>query len=128
MAIQNHRITRRIAAALLSFIAVFAVMRALSSSSSPPAVVAGSGEVARAGLLPGATTEQRIGSLQAQIRGGADGAENYADLGLSYLQRVRETGDPTLYAKAEGVLRRALRPAVSGRLHSRATTSARASP
>ncbi len=109
MALENHRITRRIAAALLSFVAVFAVMRALSSSGTPPTVLAGNGEVARAGQLPGATTEQRIASLQTQIRAGADGAENYADLGLSYLQRVRETGDPTLYAKAEGVLRRALR-------------------
>ena len=44
MAIQNHRITRRIAAALLSFVAVFAVMRALSSSSSPAPSVAESSE------------------------------------------------------------------------------------
>jgi tetratricopeptide (TPR) repeat protein len=109
MALQNHRITRRIAAALLSFVAVFAVMRALGSSSAPPPILAEGGDAARAGLLPGATTAQRIASLQAQISGGAGGAEGYADLGLEYLQQLRETGDPSLYVKAEGALRRALR-------------------
>jgi tetratricopeptide (TPR) repeat protein len=109
MALQNHRITRRVAAALLSFVAVFAVMRALGSSSSPPPILAEGGAATRAGVLPGASTEQRIAALQTQIRDGADGAESYADLGLEYLQQVRETGDPSLYVKAGGVLRRALR-------------------
>jgi tetratricopeptide (TPR) repeat protein len=39
----------------------------------------------------------------------APDAEGYADLGLEYLQKVRESGDPSYYARAEGVLHEALR-------------------
>ncbi len=54
------------------------------------------------------TTTGRIAELQAQIRGGATDASTYAALGGAYLQRVRETGDPSFYAKAQGVYRTAL--------------------
>jgi tetratricopeptide (TPR) repeat protein len=109
MAIARHRLPRSIAVALLSFVAVFAVMRALDASSTPPPLAAHADTGARAGLLPGATTDQRISSLQAQVRSGPTSAEDYANLGLEYQQKVRETGDPAFYPKAEGVFRRALR-------------------
>jgi tetratricopeptide (TPR) repeat protein len=42
-------------------------------------------------------------------KGGRHNAQTLATLGLSYLQLVRETGDPSFYPKAERALRRALR-------------------
>ncbi len=45
------------------------------------------------------------------------GAPREAELAAAYLQKARETGDPSFYARADGVLRRALgaRPGGSGR-------------
>src|SRR4029079_11415468 len=62
----------------------------------------------REGLLPGATTVQQIEGLQAQVREAPSDPQAYGQLGLAYLQQVRETGDPTYYPKAEGVFDRAL--------------------
>ncbi|MEK6251532.1 MAG: tetratricopeptide repeat protein [Actinomycetota bacterium] len=64
--------------------------------------------VAGSGLPPGATTDQQIEVLQAQLRSAPD-ADTYANLGLTYLQKVRESGDPSFYTKADGVLREALK-------------------
>jgi tetratricopeptide (TPR) repeat protein len=63
----------------------------------------------REGELPGATTAQRIEGLQAQVREAPSDPDGYADLGLAYLQQVRETGDPTLYPRAQGTFEQAVR-------------------
>jgi tetratricopeptide (TPR) repeat protein len=47
--------------------------------------------------------------LQDQIRTSPRDVHALGLLGLAYEQRARQTGDPTYYPKAEGVLRRALR-------------------
>ena len=64
---------------------------------------------APAPLTPAAfSTDAIIGNLQAYLpTHPADGLA-YANLGIEYLQKVRETGDPAYYAKAEGVLAKAL--------------------
>jgi tetratricopeptide (TPR) repeat protein len=49
-----------------------------------------------------------ITQLQARLRLNPRDAGSYALLGLAYEQRARETGDPSFYPKADGVLRRAL--------------------
>ena len=46
--------------------------------------------------------------LQEQVRENPRDARGLGLLGLAYEQRARETGDPTYYTKADGVLRRAL--------------------
>jgi tetratricopeptide (TPR) repeat protein len=57
---------------------------------------------------PARTTDQQIVQLQATIRAGLGGAGAYSSLGQAYLQKVRETGDPTYYPKAEKLLDSAL--------------------
>jgi tetratricopeptide (TPR) repeat protein len=109
MAIRRTTIPFRIAAAALAFLAVFATLRAIDGAGSGTGALPAFDAGARTGLLPGATTDQRIEALQSALRGSGSDAEGYADLGLEYLQKVRETGDPSFYPKAEGVLRRALR-------------------
>jgi tetratricopeptide (TPR) repeat protein len=63
----------------------------------------------REGELPGATTAQRIEGLQAQVREAPSDPDAYAQLGLAYLQQVRETGDPTFYPRAQGTFEQAVR-------------------
>jgi tetratricopeptide (TPR) repeat protein len=53
-------------------------------------------------------TEALVAGLQAELKADPRNVKAYETLGLAYQQRVRETGDPTYYTKAEGVLRRAL--------------------
>jgi tetratricopeptide (TPR) repeat protein len=53
-------------------------------------------------------TQAEISGLQAELRALPRNVKALGTLGLAYQQRVRETGDPTYYGKAEGILRRAL--------------------
>lgn len=53
--------------------------------------------------------QQVIDRLQTAIRSGAGTADAYAELAAAYLQRVRETVDPTYYGKAEAAIAEALR-------------------
>ena len=98
----------KLAAALLAFVAVFLAVRSLDGS---PANLPGPREelAVREGQLPGATTAQRIEGLQAEVRQSPSAPEAYAQLGLAYLQQVRETGDPSFYPRAQGVFEQALR-------------------
>jgi tetratricopeptide (TPR) repeat protein len=106
MAIRRDSLTTKLAAALVAFVAVFLGVRALDGGS---ASLTGQPEVAvRAGELPGATTAQRIEGLQAQVREAPSDPDGYAQLGLAYLQQVRETGDPTFYPRAQGTFEKAL--------------------
>ena len=108
MAIRSQTLSFKLVAAALAFLAVFATLRAIGGMGGETTLPAVDADV-RTGLLPGATTDQRIEALQGELRGWQSDAEGYADLGVEYLQKVRETGDPSFYPRAEGVLRKALR-------------------
>ena len=54
-------------------------------------------------------TDQIIWDYQERIRQNPEDLDAYAVLGSAYLQRARETSDPTYYGKAEGVLDEALK-------------------
>jgi tetratricopeptide (TPR) repeat protein len=80
----------------------------------------GSAKPAPANVLPSAVADQLergfaagdtkalVAGLQAELRVDPGNVKAYETLGLAYQQRARETGDPSYYPKAEGVLRRAL--------------------
>lgn len=109
MAISRASRLRWLAPAL-AFAAVLAIFTALNRGSDPVGqAVSALSAGARGGSVPGASTDERIAALQAQIRAVPADAEARAGLGLAYLQKVRETGDPAFYPRAEGVLRQALR-------------------
>jgi tetratricopeptide (TPR) repeat protein len=55
-----------------------------------------------------ASTEARIGGLEAALESGAGEPQTYAMLGGALLQRLRETGDPSLYTRAEAAFDEAL--------------------
>ena len=54
-------------------------------------------------------TPGQIGELQTQLQRRRGDPELSAELGLAYLQRARETSDPTFYRSADTLFRRALK-------------------
>lgn len=55
-----------------------------------------------------ASTDAQIQTLQDQLRAHPNDSQAYSQLGLAYLQKARETGDPTYYQKTEEALDKAL--------------------
>jgi tetratricopeptide (TPR) repeat protein len=55
-----------------------------------------------------ASTDEQIQTFQDQLKTDPNHWQAYSQLGLAYLQKVRETGDPTYYQKAEEALDKAL--------------------
>jgi tetratricopeptide (TPR) repeat protein len=102
---------RRTLAALalgIALLGVFAGLpRLMGQASSEAPVVSAPAEVDSQTLLSGTDLDRTIGTLQARLDE-QESARGYATLGAAYLQKVRETGDPTYYSRAEGVLKRAL--------------------
>jgi tetratricopeptide (TPR) repeat protein len=90
-------------ATLLAFACTLAVLtlRGGDDSAPRPAVSTGFDGAVRAD----ASTDAEIERLQAAVRGGAP---LEAQLAGAYLQKARETGDPSFYARADGVLGSAL--------------------
>jgi tetratricopeptide (TPR) repeat protein len=56
---------------------------------------------------PDSALDRQIATLQQNIQSKPPSAGLYAQLGLAYLQKVRELGDPSYYAKAEAVFQKA---------------------
>ena len=54
------------------------------------------------------STDAQIQKLQDQLRSHADDWPAYTQLGLAYLQKARESGDPTFYQKTQDALGKAL--------------------
>jgi tetratricopeptide (TPR) repeat protein len=75
-----------------------------ATRTAPPEAVAGALESG----LGTRDTASLVRSLQEALRRDPQDVHSYDLLGLAYQQRARETGDPSYYAKSEGVLRRAL--------------------
>ena len=74
--------------------------RIFNSANSVDAIVPAS--------ATGKTVAQRtIDQLTTHLTANPNDAAGYRDLGLSYLQRARETADPSNYARAETALNRA---------------------
>jgi tetratricopeptide (TPR) repeat protein len=55
-----------------------------------------------------ASTDALIQSLQERLKANPSDWQSYSQLGLAYLQKARETGDPTYYQKTEEALDKAL--------------------
>ena len=89
--------------AFLAALAVFALVNA-----SPPPAPSSAGTAGDTLARDARTTPERIAALQAALRDDPGDAGANAALGGAYLQRVRETGDASLYDRAQTVLRRAV--------------------
>jgi tetratricopeptide (TPR) repeat protein len=58
----------------------------------------------------GTSTDTLIGSLQERLRENPNDFDSHIGLADAYLQKVRETGNPTLYTKTEDLLDKASKP------------------
>ncbi len=54
------------------------------------------------------TTDAFVTQMQDRLKAKPDDAVSYAQLGSLYLQKARETGDPSYYVKADGALAKSL--------------------
>jgi tetratricopeptide (TPR) repeat protein len=59
------------------------------------------GASAPADGAPALSTEARIAALEATLKSGGGGPQTYAALGAALVQRLRETGDASLYTRAD---------------------------
>src|SRR3954452_15870751 len=98
-------------AAAAAFAAMLALLVAVMGAGRDPVGATAARRLAMTpdAPRPGATTDQRIAVLQATVRAQPTRADGYTLLAGAYRQKVRETGDATFYAKADGVVARALR-------------------
>jgi len=99
------------AAALVvaGFAALFGGLFQSSSSSASTELLAQQQiENFKIGFSLNPDTTQIVIQLQQDLRKDPENERADVLLGLAYQQRARETGDPTYYTKAEGILRRAL--------------------
>jgi tetratricopeptide (TPR) repeat protein len=109
MALSRRGLPFVLVAAALTFAVLLLALRGLQGSGGELPIAADTVTGSGPGVKPGASTEERLSSLQAQLEASPVDPEGFGQLGLLYLQRVRETGDPALYDKAEGAFREALR-------------------
>src|SRR3954452_16217675 len=106
MALRRSTLLPVLAAALAAFFATLAILRHDGSGAGggAPTPVA-SGSVG----IPTASTTARIAIYQQALRDHPGDVDTSVLLAASYLQRVRETGDASLYGKADGLISGALR-------------------
>ena len=79
----------------------FLLLRGPDAPVAAPAAVT-------AGARAAGSTDAEIGRLQGALRADPRSAATTVALAAAYLQKVRETGDPGFYARADGLLARAL--------------------
>jgi tetratricopeptide (TPR) repeat protein len=93
-------------AALAAAFAVAALVLALVNRSPTPPAGPASTDAAGAGVAR--TTDEQVATLQRELRAQPADLAATAALADAYLQKVRETGDPTYYARAGTLLMGAL--------------------
>jgi tetratricopeptide (TPR) repeat protein len=107
LATYKHLPLVRVAAAALVLASIVAVSWAVSWRGAGAAVALDEG-VRVEGARAGSTAERQVAALQERLRADARDWQAASQLGAAYLQRARETGDPSYYGRAEEALRRAL--------------------
>lgn len=94
---------------LLVLLMINTLRAAPSKSTATLADLMGTSNRTAPFVAPGPNlTDQQIASYQGRLRADPNNAVGQATLGLLYLQKAREVGDPTFYNKAEAVFNKAL--------------------
>ena len=96
----------RLALPALVFVTVLFVL--MHVNRSPSVETAGDAPAAETAALSG-DTDQQIATLQRALRADPGRADGYALLGDAYLQKARESGDPSYYTRADRSYGTALR-------------------
>jgi tetratricopeptide (TPR) repeat protein len=88
----------------LGFVATQNIGR-LTQPSVKPIMATSRADVVTGGV---SITDRQIGTLQERLRQQPTDQKSATQLGLAYLQRARETSDPSFLSRADGILRQAL--------------------
>jgi tetratricopeptide (TPR) repeat protein len=99
-ALNSKRVLLGLAVALAAFAVILA--SSLLRVDEPPSGKDTATVTSVAGT--GSSTDRLIAGFQRQLKDDPEDFSSYVDLANAYLQKVRETGDPSLYAKAEDLL------------------------
>jgi tetratricopeptide (TPR) repeat protein len=91
---------------LVAFAATLGAIVLLNRSSAPSGSGTSAGGVFAA---PGASTDAQIAAFERSLAANPNDSELYAAIGNAFLQKVRETGDPTFYARAQAAFLQGLR-------------------
>ncbi len=103
----NRPLITKLLVPVAAFAATLAVVMLLNRSSSPSGPAASSGDAVLA--APGASADRQIAALEHNLSDNPGAAELYAALGNAFLQKVRETGDPAFYTRAQAAFTEGLR-------------------
>ncbi len=108
--LKRARLVRFGLAAVSLSVALVAVSAVLfTQHRSAPREPAGRGPVSASEVATAGDMTTTITALQQRLARVPADAASWAVLGAAYVQQARITGDPSYYAKAEGVLRRSLK-------------------
>jgi tetratricopeptide (TPR) repeat protein len=88
----------------LGFVATQNIAR-LTQPPVKPVMATSRADVVTGGV---SITDRQIGTLQERLRQQPTDQKSATQLGLAYLQRARETSDPSFLSRADGILRQAL--------------------
>jgi hypothetical protein len=103
----NRPLITKLLVPLAAFAATLFLILLLNHSSAP----SGGGASSGGGVLaaPGASTDAQIAALERNLADDPGSTELYAALGNAFLQKVRETGDASFYARAATAFGQGLR-------------------
>ena len=105
---QNRSFNRVIILIFITALIIFASWRLTSARDLPSRLEDVYGYITDSTSRTSASTDAQIETLQDRIRTNPNDWQAYSQLGLAYLQKARETGDPTYYQRTEEALDKAL--------------------
>jgi tetratricopeptide (TPR) repeat protein len=105
---QNRWFHRVIMLAFVTALIIIVSWRLTSARDLPSRLEDVYGYLADSTSRTSASTDTQIQTLQDRLRKNPNDWQAYSQLGLSYLQKARESGDPTYYQRTEEALDKAL--------------------
>jgi len=104
----QYRLTLMLGLALLLVAGSLVLFPALVQTEAPPAPLANPADVLAAGVTTGGYADRVIAETKTKLQSFPANDSLLAQLGMAYLQKARETNDPTYYTQAATVLQQAL--------------------
>lgn len=105
---QNRFFNRAILLALITALIILGSWKLASPQGLPARLQEVYSYLSDSSSRTTASTDKLIQTLQDRLRTDSNDWESYSQLGLAYLQKARETGDPTYYQKTEEALDKSL--------------------
>lgn len=105
---QNRLLNRVLVLVFITGLIILASWKLASTQGLSSRLEDAYGYLADSASRTSTSTDKLIQDLQDRLRKNPDDWQSYSQLGLAYLQKARETGDPSYYLKTEEALDKAL--------------------